>query len=124
MEIPLAGQNLTVVSTEYSLVLRSDNGFEIQAEGQVGLEPREGDKQCVTFGEEVDIDLDVKAFFTGKVDFVSASSTGELTIGMECGNRATVTADEDFESWTIVGPNGYRIVCMPGGELATWAANK
>ena len=38
MEIPLEGHSLTVVSTEYSLVLRSDNGFEIQAEGQVDFE--------------------------------------------------------------------------------------
>ncbi len=123
MEIPLAGQILTVVSTEYSLVLRSDKGFEIQAEGQVDLETRGGGKRHVTFDEGIESDLDVQGFFSGKIDFASARSTGELIIGMKSGNRATVTADDDFESWTIVGPHGYRIVCMPGGELATWVAN-
>jgi hypothetical protein len=122
MEIPLAGRNLTVVSTEYSLVLRSDNVFEIQVEGQVDFETLEGDRHSVAFDEDVDLDFDANTFFAGKVDFVSASLTGELTIGMESGNRATVAVDDDFESWTIVGPDGYRVVCMPGGELATWSA--
>lgn len=122
MDIPIAGGGLLVVSTEYSLVLRSGNGFEIRVEGQLDLETFNGDKRGLTFDEEIDLDLDLNVFFGGKIDSVSASSAGALTIRMESGNRATVTADEDFESWTIVGPEGYRVVCMPGGQLATWAA--
>src|SRR6266702_3587438 len=109
MEIPLEGHSLTVVSTEYSLVLRSDNGFEIQAEGQVDFETPGGDTQSITFDEHVG--FDVKTFFGGKIATAAADSTGELVINMASGNRASVAVDEEFESWSIVGPGGYRIVC-------------
>lgn len=33
----------------------------------------------------------------------------------------TVVADERFEAWTIAGPGGLTIVCLPGGELAVWS---
>lgn len=121
MEIPIAGRSLSVASTEFALVLRSDNGFEIWAEEQVEFETPSGGKRSMAFDEEGDIDLDLNAFFSGKTASVSTGSTGALTILLESGNRATVTTGQDYESWTIVGPNGYRVVCMPGGELATWS---
>jgi len=123
MEIPIAGQSLSVESTEFALVLGNDNGFEIRAEATVEFETPDGDKRSVAFDEEGDFDgLDLNTFFNGKIASASTSSTGALTILLESGNRATVATDEHFESWTIVGPNGYRVVCMPGGELATWSA--
>ncbi|MFF3568604.1 DUF6188 family protein [Nocardia jiangxiensis] len=121
MEIPIAGQSLSVESTEYALVLGNDNGFEIQAEAPVEFETPSGDKRRVAFDEEDHFDLDLNTFFSGKIASAFTGSAGELTILLESGNRATVTTDEDYESWTIVGPKGYRVVCMPGGELATWS---
>ncbi|WP_330476282.1 DUF6188 family protein [Terrabacter sp. C0L_2] len=29
-------------------------------------------------------------------------------------------ASPDYEAWQITGPAGERIVCTPGGELASW----
>lgn len=32
----------------------------------------------------------------------------------------TVPPADAFEAWTYVGDDGRRVVCMPGGRLATW----
>ncbi len=37
-------------------------------------------------------------------------------------SRLSIDPDPAFESWTLSGPTGERIVCMPGGELAVWSS--
>jgi Family of unknown function (DUF6188) len=36
------------------------------------------------------------------------------------GNELRVPSSDDYEAWTLVGPDGLRLVSMPGGELAIW----
>ena len=35
----------------------------------------------------------------------------------------TVSPDPDYEAWEVVRPNGERVIAMPGGGVAVWAAN-
>ena len=85
MRIPVTGRSLFVVFTEYSLVLRSDNGFEVQADVSVEFETLSGDKRSVVFDEEGDFDLDLNTFFSGKIASASTSSAVALTILLETG---------------------------------------
>jgi hypothetical protein len=35
-------------------------------------------------------------------------------------SRISVPGTEDYEPWELTGPNGLRVVSIPGGELAVW----
>ena len=37
--------------------------------------------------------------------------------------QLSVRASADSEAWQLAGPTGERIVCMPGGGLASWPAS-
>jgi len=58
----------------------------------------------------------------GRTVTTAASSGGNL--GVECagGVRLDVPVDDSYEAWQLHGPDGYRVVCTPGGELAVWSA--
>ncbi|MFC9967072.1 DUF6188 family protein [Nocardia ignorata] len=44
------------------------------------------------------------------------------SLSMRLANDVDVTflPDPDYESWWIVGTDGFRVVCLPGGGLAEW----
>lgn len=50
-----------------------------------------------------------------------AFSDGRLSLDFEDGSRIKIPASEQFEARNITGPDGLRIVSMPGGELAIWS---
>lgn len=45
---------------------------------------------------------------------------GTLVLGFTSGVTIAVPADEHYEAWQISGPDGYLVVCAPGGNLAVW----
>ncbi len=45
---------------------------------------------------------------------------GSLSVHVVNDVEVTFLPDPDYESWWIVGIDGFRIVCMPGGGLAEW----
>lgn len=50
-----------------------------------------------------------------------AFKDGHLEISFTEGGHLAVPADEGFEAWEFVGPQGVRALCLPGGELALWS---
>lgn len=49
-------------------------------------------------------------------------SERRLQLRFSSGEVFEVCPDEDYESWSLTGDDGGRVVCMPGGELAVWNA--
>jgi hypothetical protein len=49
----------------------------------------------------------------------TAEDDGTLVLELEHG-RIEVPAFENAEAWEMHGGKGFRIICMPGGELAIW----
>lgn len=62
----------------------------------------------------------LKRLIDGEISSVSVHEGGSLTLTMGSGARISFLPDPDFESWSLVGRSGFRLVCMPGGELAEW----
>jgi Family of unknown function (DUF6188) len=53
----------------------------------------------------------------------TAFDDGRLEISFDGGDSIRVPCGPDFEAWTIAGPggpDGLKIVSLPGGELAIW----
>lgn len=53
---------------------------------------------------------------------VFASKDGALELRCRDGTRLQVPAGEAFEAWTMTGPDGVRLVSLPGGQLAIWGS--
>jgi hypothetical protein len=47
-----------------------------------------------------------------------------LAVAFDDGARIIVQPDPDYEAWNVTGRHGMRIVCLPGGGLATWPADR
>lgn len=86
------------------------------------LYTRAGDAVQIPSERTKQPDLDIAKFLAGAVSLAEVNQLGNLTLSMESGSRLSVQPDPNFEAWTVVDPNGYRVVCMPGGEIATWEA--
>lgn len=51
---------------------------------------------------------------------LDAHKDGRLLLHFAGGGRLSVEADADYEPWTLTGPDGLRLVSLPGGDLAVW----
>ncbi|MET7769605.1 DUF6188 family protein [Nocardia sp. NPDC005366] len=69
------------------------------------------------------LEVDLEPALRGTITSAVVNSSGTLTIDLDSGNRLVVPAHDEYEAWSLVGPKGYRVVCMPHGELATWTAD-
>ncbi|MFC1436650.1 DUF6188 family protein [Streptacidiphilus sp. N1-10] len=59
--------------------------------------------------------------FGARVLSAVASKTGSMRLVFDNGCHLNSRADPSFEAWEVRGPGGWRIVSMPGGELAVWS---
>ncbi|TVU66765.1 hypothetical protein FQP90_01070 [Paenarthrobacter nitroguajacolicus] len=49
-----------------------------------------------------------------------ADDRGTLHLDFADGSAIAVPADEQYEAWTLNGPDGLLLVSTPGGSLARW----
>jgi hypothetical protein len=56
------------------------------------------------------------------VDAAEVSQPGALVLTFEGGFVLTVGPDGDYESWTVAGPAGVKLIRQPGGEIAVRSA--
>ncbi|WP_157181858.1 DUF6188 family protein [Nocardia testacea] len=100
------------------LVLRAGNEFEVQIESVVEIGISGGASNRYSVGE---IPAEVGPQITGVLREAHAIENGTLHLEFESGSSIRVFADPDYEAWSVVGADGFRVVCMPGGELAVWS---
>lgn len=109
---------LELVQLSPVLVLRAGAEFEVHIEGVVGFETADGAACRYRVAEMPD---GMESRFTGMLVEVRATEDGTLWLEYESGSSIRVFSDADFEAWSVVGADGFRVVCMPGGQLAVWS---
>lgn len=122
MDLGLKEQTVTREDFDYTISFETDGGYEIRIEndytlttaaGVVRFSPGPGNANS---GPLTDL--------VGKL--VESSETdinGTLILIFNNGSILRAEASESYESWTVAGPDGYKVVCMPGGELSVWQAD-
>ena len=55
---------------------------------------------------------------------VSAFKEGSFEARFSDGTILQVPPSEGFEAWTLSGPDGIRLVSLPGGDLAVWGTEE
>lgn len=123
MELKLLGQNITAVSREQGLTIRTDEQFELQADSLFVLhQPDSGELRVSPHGDEASPD-ELNTLVGHRITSSEADdTTGALVLEFDNGARLDIDADPENEAWTIVGTDGYRVVCRPGGEVVPWQA--
>lgn len=121
MDLNLQHQTVSKLDYDYTLALYTDDGYEIRIEE---------DYTIATSHTTTIHSPEPSSDNTGPLDLLSeqvitaASADADGTLSLTVANGATlhVAPSEDFEAWTLAGPHGQKIVCLPGGQLATWDA--
>jgi hypothetical protein len=123
--LPVAGQRVTRVCIDNEAVrLLCHNMLEISiAEPFVLLTPDSRRYVLDPAGAAMSL-----APFLGVMRQVVRAGTafkdGRLELGFGDGSRINVPPGSHFEAWTLAGPggpDGLKVVSVPGGDLAIWA---
>ncbi|GAB0105909.1 hypothetical protein JMUB6875_48910 [Nocardia sp. JMUB6875] len=120
MNLPVNGQFAVSEPSDFALLVSTDGGFEFRIEGSM---------HATLGGESYDLDPGAAPWggeparsMRGLIESAEVDDQGALRIFFGSGDMLAVPADSDYEAWKLVGPGGYRVVSMPGGELAIWSA--
>lgn len=123
MDLGLKGQVVTSQGFGYTVSFETDGGYELRIENDYTLTAAAG---ILRFSpESSNADARPLTDLVGKLVESSETDTdGTLTLIFNNGSILRTEASKSYESWTVAGPDGYKVVCMPGGELAVWQADK
>lgn len=122
MELGLHGQSIVSEDFGYTVSLTLSGGYEIRIETPFSLHDSDGDHQ-ISPGADPDVNSRRLESLTGQTITTSvAEDSGALRVDFTHGARLRIEPDSGFEAWTVAGPNGMKVVCLPGGELAVWSA--
>lgn len=124
MKLNLTGQSVTSCEFSYTTVIRLTGGYELSIESDFVLS---GSEWQTELSPGVNAASGSEALSALEKRTVTSSVTGDsgaLLMTFNDGISLRVDSDEEFESWTLTGPGGLKVVCMPGGELAVWSAGQ
>lgn len=116
---PVVGHEMTFVRVDHQTRLQF-NHFEIAigspfhlttaGGGEFALDPR----LRVGLGPLLELYPDV-------LEAATVDKDSSLRLRLAGGATIDVPADDQFEAWEVHGPDGFLVVCMPGGQgLAVW----
>lgn len=122
VELEVSGQTITEQQVNWTVWLQTSGGFEFRIEGAFALSDVAG--RSARANPDDDLETRTAAMGTllgGTLSAASIAENGTLRISMQDGRVLSADADEQFEAWTVAGPAGLKIACLPGGELAVWS---
>ncbi|GGL27945.1 DUF6188 family protein [Nocardia jinanensis] len=121
MIVPTPAHPVQLVQLTPVLVLRAGADFEVQIESEVGIETADRVTHRYLVGA---IPENIGPQLTGLLRDAQVTADGTLRLEFDSGSSIEAFSDADYEAWSVVGANGYRVVCMPGGELAVWSTGE
>jgi hypothetical protein len=120
MELELEGQRVTQERVDFALSLRTDAGYEVRIETDFSMHTPNGDFEFSLGATSLEPDK-FPSLLDQTITASKAEESGALVLAFGNGTSLRVEPHEEYEAWTIAGPHGKKIVCMPHGELAVWS---
>jgi hypothetical protein len=125
LQVP--GLTITQCRIDYAftLVLEAERGasFEIRIEQPFSVWRQDAEHELDAEADPTDIAPALSLLHQG-VTLAVAFKDGRLELTFDNGDLLRVPASEDYEPWNVVGPEGLRIVSLPGGDLGIWGTDK
>jgi hypothetical protein len=119
----VGGRDLTFVRVDHQTRLQFDDyevviGSPFRVTGLVGNEYSLDPEVRASLGPVLELYPD--ALITATVD-----ADASLRLRFATGSTLDVPADSRFEAWQVNGPDGFLVVCTPGGHrLSVWDARE
>lgn len=120
MDLGLDGQTITHHVSDYAMSVTTDAGFALCVEN---------DYTFSTSTESWNVSPDspadserVPSLTNRTISSATTDQSGILQVSFTDGHRFTVVPDVDYEAWSLAGPGGRKVGCLPGGELVIWHA--
>ena len=116
----MTGKTVEIMRYNYCLSLWTADNWQLDLAGETTLQV-DGQAPVAVDTELCQDELtdDVRPLLGKVITSVSVSPEGDLDIEFDDA-RLSVSAGYDYEAWQLSGPNGEKVICMPGGELAIW----
>ena len=119
-KIELSGQTLTELRVECTAGLHFTGGYFVRIETPFTLDI--GSKSAyLSPAKDLPEAFAPMHGLVGKVISESRIDSGTLMLTFDEGARLVIQPDGNYEAWTVTGPGGLLIACMPSGKLATWS---
>lgn len=118
--LPLDGRQVERVCIDFAVTLVFTGGLELRIEQPFVITRSDGSDALVVPEAEPEHLAPVLELARGDVARAEAFKDGHLELSFSDGMSLGVPADEGFEAWELVGPDGLRTVSLPGGDLAVW----
>ncbi|WP_051392957.1 DUF6188 family protein [Glycomyces arizonensis] len=122
--VELNDQVINEVSWKTPIELHTGGGWTLDIESEVAVTDTGGDR--FTFaGDDKAAPSSLQPELSGRIieEAVVGAPTG-LRIDFGGGVQLTAPAAPDFEAWHLTGPEGQRIVCLPGGEVSVQGGSR
>lgn len=121
MDLNLRDQTVSRVCFDAAFTILTSDDCELRVETEAAIQTPDGD--LARFDPESPSAAAVHLVrLTGDAITVAhVESAGNLVVVFNSGARLTVAPHAEYEAWGLVGRNGSRVTCMPGGELALWS---
>ncbi len=121
MNLGLDGQTITNQACDYAMSVTTDAGFELRIENDYALYTGTASWNVSPESSHTDSER-VPSLKARTISSATTDHSGGLEISFTDGHRLTVGPNADYEAWSLAGPGGRKVICLPGGELATWPA--
>lgn len=118
--LPVAGQSVAQLCVDYAVTLRLANDVSVRIEQPFVIANLNGEERLIVPDGDPGRLAPVLTLARSTVTEGLAFDDGHLELAFHGGARVSVPSTEDYEPWEVVGPEGMRIVSVPGGELSVW----
>jgi len=119
MDLGFAGQAVVSVDFGFTVAVAFAGGYEVRVEVPFTLRLNDFEGQIEPGRDD---DASPVARLLGQiVSLARADDAGWLRVDFADGGRLLAGPDSSFEAWTVAGPDGFKMVCGPGGELSVWS---
>ncbi len=121
-QIAIQGAVVDQCCFDYAVVLRlsqAPSTWELRIEQPFVLTTSEGAEHLVLPEELAHLHV-ILTTLRSTVESLVAFKDGRLDLRLDDHAIIEVPPNEGFEAWTLTGPDGIRVISMPGGEVAVW----
>jgi hypothetical protein len=126
IKLQIVGLPVSSVALGFTATIQfgSPDTFELQIEGDLTLHTPAGRVLRAPSNNYAEIGPELESIIDSTVTRADASEVDGLSLEFDSGATIHVPIDQKYEAWGIVGRDGSRVICLPGGEFAIWSARK
>jgi Family of unknown function (DUF6188) len=120
--LPIAGMSIDQCCFDFAVVLRLGVGadmWEIRISQPFAVIGPDGSEQLVVPEHHAHLQA-VLGLLRHEVEEAVGYKDGRLELNLVGGASVQVPPDEGYEAWEAAGPEGMRLIGLPGGDIAVW----